>query len=543
MRTKRITILTIVAILTLLLRANSSLSGPPVAQGQDSGTVKLTGTVASKISYQGRLTDAAGNPLHGTYKLVFQIWNDATGGSQVGSDIVKNDVPVRNGLFTVDLDVPQSAFNGQALWLRIQVNGQWLSPRQELLPVPYALSLRPGARIEGTITEADAPAISALEVINHGFGSAVAVEGKTGIKAKSTTGSAVIGESRDDHGVVGYTGYSDASGVYGHSVDGTGVKGSSMSNKGVIGESYQSTGVFGTSTNGIGVEGESSNRAGVKGTSTNGVGVEGESSGGAGVKGTSTSGHGVVGWAEAQDRSGVYGHGTNGPGVKGESTTSNGVYGMTNSNDPWVPAIYGKNEGKGDGLYGWSQNRYGVFGVTYSSNSDHAGIFGINNGGGPAAIFKGNVQVRSPATDEILIELGEGLDVAEGFDVSDEEGIEPGTVLVIDPENPGKLMISRQAYDTKVAGVVAGANGIGSAVHLGVGKFDHHVALAGRVYCNVDATYGEVRPGDLLTTSPTPGYAMVVKDYAKAQGAILGKAMEPLEQGKRRKILVLVALQ
>jgi len=69
------------------------------------------------------------------------------------------------------------------------------------------------------------------------------------------------------------------------------------------------------------------------------------------------------------------------------------------------------------------------------------------------------------------------------------------------------------------------------------------VALAGRVYCNVDATYGEVSPGDLLTTSPIPGYAMVVRDYAKAQGAILGKAMEQLPQGEKGQILVLVTLQ
>ena len=54
--------------------------------------------------------------------------------------------------------------------------------------------------------------------------------------------------------------------------------------------------------------------------------------------------------------------------------------------------------------------------------------------------------------------------------------------------------------------------------------------LAGRVYCNVDTTYSEVCPGDLLTTSSNPGYAMKVKDYARAQGAILGKAMQRLEK-------------
>jgi len=47
----------------------------------------------------------------------------------------------------------------------------------------------------------------------------------------------------------------------------------------------------------------------------------------------------------------------------------------------------------------------------------------------------------------------------------------------------------------------------------------------------------------LLTTSATPGYAMKVTDYGRAQGAILGKAMEGLEKGQRGQILVLVTLQ
>ena len=71
---------------------------------------------------------------------------------------------------------------------------------------------------------------------------------------------------------------------------------------------------------------------------------------------------------------------------------------------------------------------------------------------------------------------------------------------------------------------------------------EHLVALAGRVYCWVDASYGAIEPGDLLTTSDTPGHAMKVTDHAQAQGAILGKAMSSLEGG-RGLVLVLVSLQ
>ena len=69
-----------------------------------------------------------------------------------------------------------------------------------------------------------------------------------------------------------------------------------------------------------------------------------------------------------------------------------------------------------------------------------------------------------------------------------------------------------------------------------------NVALSGRVYVQADSGNGSIRPGDLLTTSLTPGYAMKVTDHRKAQGAILGKAMTGLDHGKGM-VLVLVTLQ
>lgn len=156
---------------------------------------------------------------------------------------------------------------------------------------------------------------------------------------------------------------------------------------------------------------------------------------------------------------------------------------------------------------------------------------------------RGNILIESAGTGDPVAEFGEGLDYAEGFDVSESSAIEPGEVLVIDPDNPGKLTRSTKPYDKRVAGIAAGANGLGSGVRLGVDRFDCDVALAGRVYCNVDASGGSIEPGDLLTTSATPGYAMKAADHASAQGAILGKAMERLERGEKGRILVLVTLQ
>ena len=69
-----------------------------------------------------------------------------------------------------------------------------------------------------------------------------------------------------------------------------------------------------------------------------------------------------------------------------------------------------------------------------------------------------------------------------------------------------------------------------------------NVALSGRVYVQADATFGAIKPGDLLTTSDTPGRAMKASDRERAPGAVLGKAMSGLEEGQGE-VLVLVTLQ
>jgi len=70
----------------------------------------------------------------------------------------------------------------------------------------------------------------------------------------------------------------------------------------------------------------------------------------------------------------------------------------------------------------------------------------------------------------------------------------------------------------------------------------HPVAMTGRVWCWVDASRGAVEPGDLLTTSGTPGHAMKAADIERRAGAVLGKALTSLENG-RGLVLVLVGLQ
>jgi hypothetical protein len=149
-------------------------------------------------------------------------------------------------------------------------------------------------------------------------------------------------------------------------------------------------------------------------------------------------------------------------------------------------------------------------------------------------------------TRTTVLEITGGGDLAEPFDIAGSEAIKPGMVVAIDPEHPGQLRIADKAYDRTVAGCVSGAKGInpgltmrqeGSAVDGSL-----PVALSGRVYCLAEASSGAIQPGDLLTTSDTLGHAIRVTNYAKAQGAIIGKAMTSLEQGTGL-VLVLVTLQ
>ncbi len=156
-----------------------------------------------------------------------------------------------------------------------------------------------------------------------------------------------------------------------------------------------------------------------------------------------------------------------------------------------------------------------------------------------------------------ILEITGGSDLSEQFDISkphnlknyikqEDFTIEPGMVACIDPESPGKLLVSSKAYDRTVAGIISGAGGLQPGMLMGQkgstanGKYP--VALTGRVYCKADATYGPIQPGDLLTTSDTPGYVMKVSDYDRAHGATIGKAMSSLNDDKGQ-VLVLVTLQ
>jgi len=194
--------------------------------------------------------------------------------------------------------------------------------------------------------------------------------------------------------------------------------------------------------------------------------------------------------------------------------------------------------------------RASVFGI----GTDGPFLYGYNAGAlgtvGPEEVsliwdWHGNVWISNNCSVATLTIRG-GADLAEPFQISSgSEEIREGAVVVIDEENPGHLKLSDRPYDTRVASVVSGANGVNPGVQMqqqGLIEGGKNVALTGRVYVQADSSFGTIKPGDMLTTSSTAGYAMRVGNHTQAQGAILGKAMTGLKQGKGM-VLVLVTLQ
>jgi hypothetical protein len=249
---------------------------------------------------------------------------------------------------------------------------------------------------------------------------------------------------------------------------------------------------------------------------------------------------GVVGFANHASSVGAAGYNSVGIGVKGESTEGDGVWGNTNGANKSGVAGFA-NHPSSNGVAGINGAGTGVFGQT--NNLAATAAFFWNTSGGDAIRTDGNVNVNGTTTTKVLTITG-GADVAEPFHIGGGE-IPKGSVVVIDEEHPGALLESSRAYDTRVAGIVSGANGVnpGIALHQqGLLEGGQHVALSGRVYVRADATQGAIKPGDLLTTSPNRGHAMRVNDHGRAQGAVLGKAMTPLAEGTGY-VLVLVTLQ
>jgi hypothetical protein len=198
------------------------------------------------ISYQGRLTDASGNPVtDGSYSVRFRIYDAASGGSTLW-DNGSVSVTVTNGVFSYTLGqataLPATLFdNSTVRWLGIAVGaGTEITPRTQLVAVPYAFHAK--------------SADTALYALAGAGGSSGGwVDGGTNVYLGATGDSVGIGTTDPaaklevvaaENAIVGHsTGNGTVAGVIGGN-DGTGW--------GVMGSTNTGRGVFGTAFNGFG---------------------------------------------------------------------------------------------------------------------------------------------------------------------------------------------------------------------------------------------------------------------------------------------------
>jgi len=499
---------------------------------ESSGPSAPQAAAGTAFTYQGQIkrNDAL---FTGTCDMQFGLWDSAAAGTQQGPTLNANAVNVDNGIFAVELDFGNQ-FKGEARWLESSAKCAddvdfTTMPRVALNPVPYAIGLVPGAIVNGDIP----------------FGSGDATFKAT--NASASGGTALFGQSTASTGptagVYGLATSPDGAGVWGHSISGSGVYGQSTTSPGVSGKSASSRGVYGVSDTFIGVSGKSTSGFGVKGESTTGVGIYGESASQNAVWGQSTSAIGVYGtsttyvgvWGESTGFEGVRGvsHSANHGGVVGVNDASGtAIYGTTNAAHTLTNgAVVGNSTGEGGiGVLGRADVGTGAYGV-YGVSASGYGVVGQSTTG-YAGYFIGKVGIT-------------GADLAERFAATDDQPIEPGSVVVVDDDQPGKIKVSNRAYDSKVVGIISGAGGIHTALMLHQDdalQGDQVVAIAGRVYCKAEANSNPIKPGDLLTTSSIQGHCMKAADRNRAYGAIIGKALTGLDKGEGL-VLVLVNLQ
>jgi hypothetical protein len=183
---------------------NVSLS----STGSDGLAYRTTTAVESSFIYQGKLTDN-GSPANGSYDFLFILHDAPSDGNQVGVTAM-HDVAVVDGLFTLELDFGD-VFEGAALWMIILVRpgdstGAFtlLDPPQPLTAAPYAVSLRPGAVISGTVPGGTGvlnlgSTANGLQVTSSGYGVRVDSAGLDGVFINAAGDDGVsIGSAEDD---------------------------------------------------------------------------------------------------------------------------------------------------------------------------------------------------------------------------------------------------------------------------------------------------------------------------------------------------------
>jgi hypothetical protein len=191
MMTKRNNVLVaVLSLAALLVVASSVLARSPDAVRREDASINAV--VPTLLQYQGRLTDpATGDAVaDGVYTMSFRLYDTPDGDTPVWSET--KDVSLQGGVFNTALGdvtgLDLHLFDGKALWLGVKVGADAeASPRQEIFPVAYAMSLVPGAMVAGDGSE------PTLIVSNAGTGPALQVGGSAVVDGDLQVGGSFSG--------------------------------------------------------------------------------------------------------------------------------------------------------------------------------------------------------------------------------------------------------------------------------------------------------------------------------------------------------------
>ena len=108
-------------------------------------------SVPEKIGFQGKLTNAANQPVNGAQTVTFRLYAAATGGTAFWSET--QSITVVNGLYTAYLGevTPLSSLPFNAIyWLSVEIgNDGEMVPRTMFAHTPYAIRARVAETLEG----------------------------------------------------------------------------------------------------------------------------------------------------------------------------------------------------------------------------------------------------------------------------------------------------------------------------------------------------------------------------------------------------------
>jgi len=162
----------------------------------------------------------------------------------------------------------------------------------------------------------------------------------------------------------------------------------------------------------------------------------------------------------------------------------------------------------GNGISGSVSSEGGTF--TVSSNATNANT-------GSTIVFRDGSGNFSAGVITATTTAARYADLAERYTA--DADYEPGTVLVFGGE--AEVTQTTSKYDRRIAGIVSTdpAFLMNESLEDGVS-----VGLVGRLPCKV---IGEVRKGDLVVSSATPGHAEAWRDESNPPaGSVIGKALE-----------------